>query len=45
MIPTKIELIPAEEPLNKTLLEIREIRFNLPVEVNYFSQQNMKRVH
>lgn len=43
-IPTRIELVPAEEPQNKTILEIKEIKFNIPVEENYFSQQNMKRV-
>jgi len=43
-ITSKIELIPEEEPENKTLLEIREIKFNIDVEENYFSQQNMKQV-
>jgi outer membrane lipoprotein-sorting protein len=43
-ITSKIELVPEEEPENKTLVEIREIKFNIPVEENYFSQQNMKRV-
>ncbi len=43
-IPSRIELVPAEEPENKTILEIKEIKFNIPVEENYFSQQNMKRV-
>jgi outer membrane lipoprotein-sorting protein len=43
-ITSKIELIPAEEPENKTLLEIRDIEFNIPLDENYFSQQNMKRV-
>ncbi len=43
-ITSKIELVPEEEPENKTLIEILEIKFNLPVEESYFSQQNMKRV-
>ena len=43
-ITSKIELIPEEEPENKTIVEIREIKFNIPVEESYFSQQNMKRV-
>lgn len=43
-IPTRIELVQADTPANKTLLEIREIRFNLPLETGFFSQQNMKRV-
>ena len=43
-ITSRIELTPAEEPQNRTLLEIKEIKFNIPVEESYFSQQNMKRV-
>lgn len=43
-IPSKIELIPAEEPENKTLVEIKEIKFNVPLGEDYFSQQNMKRI-
>src|SRR4030043_695144 len=41
-ITSKIELVPEEEPENKTLVEIREIKFNIPVEESYFSQQNIK---
>jgi outer membrane lipoprotein-sorting protein len=44
MITSKIELVPVEDPENKTLLEIREIKFNIPVGESFFSQQNMKRV-
>ena len=44
MIPTRIELLPSEEPGNKTVLEIKEMKFNIPVEESFFSQQNMKRV-
>lgn len=43
-IPTRIELVPAEEPDNRTVIEIREIKFNIPVEESFFSQQNMRRV-
>ena len=43
-ITSKIELVPEEEPENRTLLEIREIKFNIPIEESFFSQQNMKRV-
>jgi outer membrane lipoprotein-sorting protein len=45
VIISKIELIPVEEPDNRTILEILEVKFNIPVEESYFSQQNMKRVH
>jgi outer membrane lipoprotein-sorting protein len=43
-VTSRIELVPEEEPENKTVLEIREIKFNIPVEESFFSQQNMKRV-
>jgi outer membrane lipoprotein-sorting protein len=43
-ITTKIELIPEEEPENKTHVEIKEIKFNIPLDESFFSQQNMKRV-
>jgi outer membrane lipoprotein-sorting protein len=44
LIQTKIELIPAEEPGNKTVVVIREMKFNIPVQESFFSQQNMKNV-
>ncbi len=45
LIPSKIEMVPAEEPENKTILLIREVKYNIAVEEQFFSQQNMKRVH
>ncbi len=44
LIPTRIELIPAEEADQKTIIEIKEIEFNAPIQESFFSQQNMKRV-
>jgi outer membrane lipoprotein-sorting protein len=44
MIPLKIELVPAEEPENKTLIEIKEIKFNVQINESFFSQQNMKKI-
>ena len=44
LIPTHIELIPADEDNQKTILEIKEIQFNVPIQDSFFSQQNMKRV-
>jgi len=44
VIPTMIELVPSEEKGNKTILLIKDIRFNVPIEDSFFSQQNMKRV-
>jgi len=44
LIPTRIELIPAEEEGQMTIIEMKEVQFNQPIEDNFFSQQNMKRV-
>jgi len=44
IIQTKIELEPSDEPGNKTVLVIREIKFNAPIQEAFFSQQNMKMV-
>jgi outer membrane lipoprotein-sorting protein len=44
MIPTRIELVPADEEGQMTILEIKEIAFNLTINDSFFSQQNMKRV-
>ena len=43
-ITTRLELIPAEEKGNKTIVEIKEIKFNVAIEDSFFSQQNMKRI-
>lgn len=42
IIPCMIELLPAEEEGNKTIIEIKEIKFNIKAEEKFFSQQNMK---
>jgi outer membrane lipoprotein-sorting protein len=44
LIPTRIELIPADEEGQMTIIEIKEIAFNAPIQDGFFSQQNMKRV-
>ncbi|MEZ5069977.1 MAG: outer membrane lipoprotein-sorting protein [Bacteroidales bacterium] len=44
LIPTRIELIPAEAEGHMTVLEIREVTFNETIPDSFFSQQNMKRV-
>ncbi|HEX2921094.1 MAG TPA: outer membrane lipoprotein-sorting protein [Bacteroidales bacterium] len=43
-IPTKMEIIPAEEPGNKTLVTIKDIKFNITIQESFFSQQNMKNI-
>ena len=42
MIPTRIELIPADKPGNKTVVTLDKIEFNRPIPDQFFSQQNMK---
>jgi outer membrane lipoprotein-sorting protein len=44
LLPTLIELIPSENPGNKTVLRIIEMKFNIKLEESFFSQQNMKTV-
>ena len=44
VIQTKIELVPADEPGNKTVIAIKEIKFNIPLKETFFSQQNMKSI-
>jgi outer membrane lipoprotein-sorting protein len=44
IIQTKIELVPADEPQNKTIVVIKDIKFNIPVQETFFSQQNMKNI-
>ncbi len=44
LLPTHIELIPAEEEGNKTILTIVEMKFNVKMEESFFSQQNMKSI-
>ena len=44
MLPLKMEMIPADKPDTKTILEYRTIVFNKPISNRFFSQQNMKKV-
>lgn len=44
LIPTRLELIPAEEEGNKTIVVFESLKFNKPIDDGFFSQQNMKRV-
>jgi outer membrane lipoprotein-sorting protein len=43
-IQTRIELRPAEEPGNSTIIELKDIKFNVPIQESFFSQQNMKKI-
>ncbi len=44
MLPTRIEIIPEDEPGKKTIVELINIQFDIPIKETYFSQQNMKRI-
>lgn len=41
-IPSRLELIPADETGNKTIVDIKDIKFNVQILESFFSQQNMK---
>lgn len=45
IIPTYLEMIPAEKPNQKTILEYKSMIFNKPVSDGFFSIQNLKRVN
>jgi len=42
-IPTRIEIIPEEEPENRTIVTITNIIYNINVSEAFFSQQTMKK--
>ncbi len=44
LVPSVIELIPAEKEGNRTIVKISEMKFNIEVEESFFSQQNMKNI-
>lgn len=44
IIPTRYELIPAEKAGNRTVLTLNSIRFNIPIDEGFFSQQNLKNI-
>lgn len=44
LIPTVIEIVPADEEGNRTVLYIQEMKFDVELPESFFSQQKMKRV-
>lgn len=44
LIPSRIEIVPAGEEGKKTVLYIKEIKFDIELDKSFFSQQNMKRI-
>jgi hypothetical protein len=43
-LPVKLEIIPTDNPNNKTFLETKSVVFDKPIDDNFFSQQNMKKL-
>ncbi|MDR0749535.1 MAG: outer membrane lipoprotein-sorting protein [Tannerellaceae bacterium] len=41
-LPSVMTIIPADQPQNKTIVTIKNIKFNVAINGNFFSQQNMK---
>ena len=44
-LPSHVEIIPADKPGNKTVLDIINSKFDIKLDDGFFSQQNMKRIH
>ena len=44
LLPTRLEMIPADEEGKKTVVEQLELTFDAPIDESFFSIQNMKRV-
>ena len=44
MIPSKMDMIPAENPEQRTVIIYNDIDFNIDIEEEFFSMRNMKRV-
>jgi len=42
-MPTKFEIIPADEPDNKTIVTLNKVVFDINVDDSFFSQQTMKK--
>ena len=43
-IPTHFEIIPEDKPNQKTLVDIKNVKFDIEIPENFFSQQNMKTI-
>ncbi|HHP7241521.1 MAG TPA: outer membrane lipoprotein-sorting protein [Cyclobacteriaceae bacterium] len=44
IIPTLLEMIPTDEPGNKTVIKYEDLKFNIDIEASFFSIRNLKRV-
>lgn len=44
LIPARMEVIPAENPEQKTVIIYESLKFDIPMNDDFFSLQNMKRI-
>ena len=44
ILPTKMTLIPEEKKGQKTIMEYTDMKFEINVDDNFFSIQNMKKI-
>ena len=44
IIPSTMEMIPVDTPDKKTVMIYNSIEFDIKIDENYFTTQNMKRV-
>ena len=43
-LPARMEMVPADKPGNKTILQMKNMQFNIDLPDSFFSQQNMQKV-
>lgn len=43
-LPSKLEIIPADKPNQRTVVNVLSTKFNVKLDEGFFSQQNMKRI-
>lgn len=43
-LPARMEMVPADKPGNKTILQMKNMQFNFDLPDSFFSQQNMQKV-
>jgi outer membrane lipoprotein-sorting protein len=43
-LPSVMTITPADQPQHKTIVTIKSIKFNIAIDKNFFSQQNMKSI-
>jgi outer membrane lipoprotein-sorting protein len=43
-LPARLEMVPFDEPGNKTIMIYEQLEFDIDIDVDFFSQQNMKRI-